>query len=127
MKVALDTNRYTDFMRGDAALAKVLEQADEIVLPFVVLGELRASFAHGAPKSGNEKMLEEFLQEKDVGVVYADDQTTRHYAAAYQQLRQLEKMIPTNDLWLAALVIEHGLALCSRDAHFDALPQIRRV
>ena len=127
MRVALDTNRYTDFMRGEAAVADVVEEAEEIVLPFVVLGELRGGFAHGTKKTANERRLDEFLLERDVVVVYADEPTTRHYAAVYQQLRGMGKMIPLNDLWIAALVIQHGLALCSRDGHFDHLPQIRRV
>lgn len=34
--------------------------------------------------------------------------------------------IPTNDMWLAALVLQHGLTLYARDAHFDHLPQLSR-
>jgi len=33
----------------------------------------------------------------------------------------------TNDMWIAALVLEHSLVLCARDAHFDALAQITRI
>jgi predicted nucleic acid-binding protein len=35
--------------------------------------------------------------------------------------------IPTHDIWIAALVVEHGLTLLSRDKHFDRLPQILRI
>lgn len=35
--------------------------------------------------------------------------------------------MPTNDMWLAALVLQHNLALHARDKHFDHLPQIVRV
>lgn len=45
MKVALDMNRYVDLCRGADETVKLLEEADSIVLPFVVLGELRAGFA----------------------------------------------------------------------------------
>lgn len=35
--------------------------------------------------------------------------------------------MPTNDMWIAALVLQHSLMLFDRDAHFDALPQPTRV
>jgi predicted nucleic acid-binding protein len=35
--------------------------------------------------------------------------------------------IPTNDLWIAALVLQHDLVLCTSDSHFDKLPQIARA
>jgi tRNA(fMet)-specific endonuclease VapC len=57
----------------------------------------------------------------------ADDQTTHHYAALYRQLRQTGTPIPTNDMWIAALVLQHSLVLCARDTHFDALPQLMRL
>jgi predicted nucleic acid-binding protein len=75
LRVALDTNRYTDLARG-------------------------------VPKV---------------------EQTTRHYATVYRQLRGQGTPIPTNDLWITALVLQHELVLCDRDAHFDNLPQITRI
>jgi len=33
----------------------------------------------------------------------------------------------TNDMWIAALVLQHSLTLYDRDRHFDALPQIARI
>ena len=35
--------------------------------------------------------------------------------------------VPTNDIWTAALVVQHDLLLYSRDAHFDRLPQLPRL
>jgi len=57
-------------------------------------------------------------------VVYATDATTHHYAALYRQLRQQGTPVPTNDLWIAALVTEHGARLCTRDAHFGHFAQL---
>ena len=47
MRVELDTNRYVDPCKGVAATVEALETAATIMLPFVVLGELRAGFAQG--------------------------------------------------------------------------------
>jgi tRNA(fMet)-specific endonuclease VapC len=105
----------------------VVEQAEAVFLPFVVVAELRAGFAVGKRGAENERILQRFILKPGVGVLLADDQTTHFYAAAYRQVRQQGSPIPTNDLWIAALVLQHGLVLCARDRHFDHLPQLTRV
>ena len=127
MRVALDTNRYTDLARGDSFIVSVVSTADEIWLPFVVLGELWAGFAVSSHEARNEAVLRRFLLKPGVGILYAGEQTTHHYANVYRQLRKQGTPIPTNDMWIAALVLEHSLVLCARDAHFDALAQISRI
>ena len=127
MRIALDTNRYVDFARGDQPLVELLEHAEEIFLPLIVLAELRAGFAVGTRGAHNEGGLRRFLLRSGVSILFPDEQTTHHYAAAFRQLRQQGTPIPTNDLWIAALVMQHQLVLCSRDAHFDHLPQILRT
>ena len=127
MRVALDTNRYVDLCKGIAATVALLEAADVVVMPFVVLAELRAGFAHGRRQVENERILRRFLMKEGVAVLFADDQTTHHYSSLYRQLRKQGTPIPSNDLWLAALVLQHNLALHARDKHFDHLPQLVRV
>lgn len=127
MRVALDTNRYVDLISGDEAVAQLLELADAVLVPYVVLAELRAGFAFGSQPADNEQLLRRFLMKDGVEVLFADDQTTHHYARVYAQLRRQGTPIPTNDLWIVALVLQHDAALCSRDAHFDRLPQLARV
>jgi tRNA(fMet)-specific endonuclease VapC len=124
LRVALDTHRYTDLCRGDAQVVTTLEAAESIYLPFVVLGELRAGFAVGQQGPQNERVLREFLIRPGVRVLWADDQTSHHYGAIYRQLRRQGTPIPTNDMWIAALVLQHDLFLLHRDRHFEQLPQI---
>jgi tRNA(fMet)-specific endonuclease VapC len=104
-----------------------VEEADAVILPFVVVAELRAGFVHGRRQADNERTLRRFLFKDGVRVLFADDQTTHHYAPVYRQLRQQGTPIPTNDIWLASLVLQHNLALHARDPHFDHLPPISRV
>jgi tRNA(fMet)-specific endonuclease VapC len=125
--LALDTNRYTDMTRGEPSVLQTVRLADEVWLPFIVLGELRTGFAAGIREASNEAALRRFLLKPGVGILYADDQTTHHYASIYRQLRKQGTPIPTNDMWIAALVLQHSLALFARDAHFDALPQLARA
>ena len=127
MRLALDTNRYVDPCRGNVSVVEALELADEVWVPFIVLGELRAGFAVGTEGPRNEAVLRRLLLKSRVGVLYADDQTTHHYAAIYRQLRKQGTPIPTNDMWIAALVLQHSLVLLARDSHFDVLPQLARV
>lgn len=127
MRLALDTNRYVDLCRGVAETAALVEEAEQVVLPFVVVGELRAGFAHGRRQVDNERVLRRFLLKGGVAVLFADDQTTHHYASVFRQLRKQGTPIPTNDMWLASLVLQHSLALHARNRHFDHLPQLVRV
>lgn len=127
MRLAIDTNRYIDLARGEASAMEAVEFAEEVWLPFVVVGELRAGFAAGTREASNEAMLRRFLFESCKGVLYADEQTTHHYANLNRQLRKQGTPIPANNIWIAALVLRHSLQLLSRDAHFDALAQIVRV
>ena len=59
--LALDTNRYADLCRGNAGAVEIVETADAIWLPFVVVGELRAGFAAGSQGPRNEAVLRRFL------------------------------------------------------------------
>jgi len=127
VRLALDTNRYTDLCRGDSFAIHTIEHADEVWLPVIVLGELRAGFAVGNQGARNEAVLRRFLLKSGVRVLFADEQTTHHYAAVYQQLRKQGTPIPTNDMWIASLVLQHSLVLFARDAHFDVLPQLPRA
>ena len=126
MRLALDTNRYTDLVQGDPNVAQTVESADEVWLPFIVLAELRAGFSLGSKGAQNEAALRRFLFKPSVAVLYADEQTTHHYASVFRQLRKQGTPIPTNDMWIAALVLQHSLTLCARDIHFETLPQIPR-
>ena len=127
MRIALDSNRYADFCRGEARAVETLRSADEIFLPLVVLGELRAGFANGTRRSENERILTRFLASSRVRVLLPDEQTTHFYADVYAGLRKAGRPIPTNDLWIAALVLQHDLVLFARDAHFDHVPRLAKL
>lgn len=127
MKIAIDTNRYRDFCENDAVAVDQIQIADHIFLPYVTLAELRAGFLCGSKAHENEQILTRFLNSPRTSILYPTDQTTRHYAQIFSQLRQQGSPIPTNDIWIAALVVENDLTLFSRDHHFDHLPQIPRI
>jgi tRNA(fMet)-specific endonuclease VapC len=127
VRLALDTNRYVDFARKVPEALDRVREADQIFVPFVVLAELRAGFLCGTRSAENERTLVQFLNSPRVLILQPDEDTTHHYARLFRQLRVQGTPIPTNDLWLAALVVQHNLHLFARDRHFDALPQLARV
>jgi tRNA(fMet)-specific endonuclease VapC len=127
MRLALDTNRYIDLCRDVDGVAETLEEAEAILLPFPVLAELRAGFAVGSHGPENERTLRRFLMQSGVSPLFADEQTTHQYASLFRQLRAQGTPIQTNDIWIAALVLQHGLALYARDRHFEHLPQLVMV
>jgi tRNA(fMet)-specific endonuclease VapC len=127
MRLALDTNAYADAARGEPRIVALMRAAHHLYLPFVVVAELRAGFAAGSLGRQNEAVLARLLSEPRVSVLYADDQTSHHYAQLFALLRRQGTPIPTNDLWIAALVIQHDVSLLTNDAHFSHLPQIARA
>ena len=125
MTVALDTNAYSDYLRGVALRVAVVRSAARIHLPLIVLGELRAGFGAGSREAENLATLGQFLASPRVTVLHPDEATTEHYARIFLQLRKKGAAIPTNDLWIAALAIQHDLDLCTSDAHFREVDGLR--
>ena len=127
MRLALDTNRYVDLCKGVEETVGLGARAESVWLPLIVVAELRAGFAFGRRSAENERTLRRFLAKSGVSVLLPDEQTTHHYASVFKQLRAQGTPIPTNDLWIATLVLQHNLTLHARDRHFDHLPQIVRA
>ena len=125
MSVVLDTNAYSDFMRGVPERVRVVRTVERIHVPLIVLGELRAGFAAGTREEENLETLRKFLASPRVSVLSPDETTTEHYARIFVQLRKKGTAIPTNDLWIAALAQQHDLGLCSSDAHFEHVEGLR--
>ena len=127
MRIALDTNRYSDLVYGDLNVVRTLKSSTAVFMPFAVVAELRAGFLAGSRAAQNEQLLTQFLNEPRVSLLLSDEQTTHHFAALSSQLRRQGTPLPVSDIWIAALVLQHNLILYTRDAHFDHLPQIPRI
>ncbi|MBM3811684.1 MAG: type II toxin-antitoxin system VapC family toxin [Acidimicrobiia bacterium] len=126
VRIALDTNRITDLFRGDEDLAELLGTMEEVWIPLIVLGELKAGFHGGSQARRNGALLVKLLGKPTVGVLLPGRETVEHYARLFVQLKRAGTPIPDNDLWIAALVLEHDLTLITRDHHFARIPQLLR-
>lgn len=119
MKILIDTNIYSDAMRGAKPAVDILQRATEILLCPVVLGELFAGFRKGAREAVNREQLWRFLASPRVRAVAMGQDTSEFYATVLDGLRQKGTPIPTNDIWIAASTMEHGARLATGDRHFQ--------
>jgi tRNA(fMet)-specific endonuclease VapC len=126
VRVALDTNRLTDLFQGDADLAQSLASCEEVWIPLIVLAEIKAGFYGGTQRGRNEALLQRLLAKPTVGVLLPARETAEHYARLFVQLKRAGTPVPDNDLWIAALALEHDLVLITRDQHFEQIPQLLR-
>jgi tRNA(fMet)-specific endonuclease VapC len=126
MRVALDTNRLTDLFQGDARLADHLGTSEEVCIPLSVLGEIKAGFYGGIEQRRNEILLNKLLTKSTVRVLLPTRETSEVYARLFVQLKRAGTPVPDNDLWIAALALEHDLILITRDRHFQRIPQLLR-
>jgi len=123
----IDTNIYTHALKGDPEVVTVLQQAHEIGLCPVSIGELLSGFKGGKKEQENRRELEEFLDSPRVRVYGIDEATSEFYAEILHNLRKKGKPIPTNDIWIASVAFQHGLALFSKDQHFKDIPGLLMV
>jgi predicted nucleic acid-binding protein len=123
--IAIDTNAYTAFKRGDAQIVAVLQHAPSIIVCVTVLGELLGGFAAGERESKNRSELAQFLNASRVKIVPSTPATADLYALIYAALRRRGQPIPTNDLWIAASCLEYGAMLLTYDAYFQSIDGLR--
>lgn len=121
----LDTNAVSALAVEDVSLIAVLGSAQRHHLPVIVLGEYEFGLAGSRHRRELEKWLEALAAESIVLTV--DRETARLYAEIASGLKRAGTPIPANDVWIASLALQHDLLIVSRDTHFDAVKQVRRV
>ena len=121
----VDTNALSAMADGDIELEPVLKIAKAVVLPVIALGEYR----YGIRQSRNRIKYETWLDELVLSckILEIDERTTLKYALIREELKRAGRPIPANDVWIAALAIQHELPILSRDGHFDSVSKIQRI
>ena len=121
----LDTNALSAFVGGDAGVGRVLRLQARVAIPVVVLGEFRYGVAQSPHRAAYEGWLDSNLENFELLPI--TEATASAYAALRVMLERSGRPIPANDAWIAALALQHGLPVLSRDGHFDAVRGIDRV
>ena len=121
----LDTNAVSAFFEDVPAACVAVGGTEVLAVPSIVLGEYRFGLSGSRLRAELEAKLGRL--ERLADVLSVDAETARHYAAIRRELKDAGTPIPGNDLWIAALVRQHGLPLLSNDAHFDHVKDLTRI
>jgi tRNA(fMet)-specific endonuclease VapC len=104
-------------------VVKKLQEAIEIYHPSVVLGELYYGAYNSKRQKDNLDKID--IYKNKIAILNQDENTAKFYGAIKTQLKQNGKPIPENDIWIAALAIQYGLTLVSRDKHFENIKELK--
>ena len=125
LAVILDTNAVSALFAGDSALAAVLASSPRHHLPVIVIGEYRFGLLRSRHRERLALLLAALIQESSVLIV--DQVTAGVYSQVREDLRTKGRPIPENDIWIAALALQHQQPVVSRDDHFDSVRSLVRL
>ena len=119
----LDTNTVILLLKNDRSISLRTADATNVFLSSVVLGELYFGALNSRRSVQNLKHLEDFS--RSFVVLPCDSNTAKIYGGIKASLKATGRPIPENDIWIAAIAIEHDLTLATRDAHFTFVPNLK--
>jgi predicted nucleic acid-binding protein len=126
-RYCLDTVAYSHFKRGEPRIVELLDRADWIGVPVIVIGELCAGFGQGSRMRKNLAELDEFLSMPVVEVLPVDRNVAGIFGEIVSDLRRRGRPIPVNDIWIAATCSSAGATLVTFDAHFQSIHRIGTI
>ena len=116
-RLSVDTNAVIAYREGIPTVCTLIEGADLLFLPVVVLGELLYGALNSAKPQKNEQVTHKFSAQSVL--IPIDDAIAIRYATLRLQLKKMGRPIPKNDIRIAATCLELGVPLLTRDGHFD--------
>jgi tRNA(fMet)-specific endonuclease VapC len=122
IELALDTNAAVDYIREVRRSPPQIDAAKRVVVPLTVIGELFFGASHSDQPDANRSIIESALERW--APILPDIETARIYgeirAATFHKTGNLGPS-RVNDLWIAALCIQHRLPLLTNDGGFDRI------
>jgi predicted nucleic acid-binding protein len=123
--VIYDTNAVSDFLDGIPAVTDKVATSEFHGLPVIVMGEYLYGLESSREKSVRKPRFVAFTRTCRLLSVTPD--TAARYADIRHRLRTAGTPIPENDIWIAALALEHGQQVLSNDRHFDLVEDPVRI
>ncbi len=124
-KILIDTNAYSNYLRGDAKVLEVLSQSSVVYLSVIVMGELLTGFKCGTKNEANVNYLKRFAAKSTVNIFPVSEETAEIFSEVMFDLKKHGTPIPINDVWIAAQAIETGSVLITFDRHFEKIKHLR--
>jgi tRNA(fMet)-specific endonuclease VapC len=115
----LDTNIVIALFANEAGITDQLATMDEVFIPSIVIGELFYGAMKSSRAAENLRRVDHFVSISSV--LGCDAQTGLRYAQIKNEARARGRPLPENDLWIAAIALQHDLPLVTRDMHFDGI------
>ena len=119
----IDTNIAIALFAGDEVVKENVRNAEFIAVSPTIIGELW----FGAQKS---QQVIQNLRKIDILANNSkffryDFETAQFYGIIKERLERKGTLIPDNDIWIAAIALQHNLTLVTRDAHFDEIESLQ--
>lgn len=114
-----DTNIVIALFKNDEKVISKLKKANQICIPSIVLGELYYGANNSIKKEENLMKINTLANV--VNVLHCDRETASYYGAIKHNLKKAGTPIPENDIWIAAIAMQNGMTLVSRDRHFESI------
>ncbi len=120
-----DTNAVSDFLDGIPAAIDKVQSATFHGLPVIVMGEYLYGLKSSRERAVREPRFVDFT--RTCRLLSVTPTTAIHYANIRHRLRLAGTPIPENDIWIAALALEHQQQVLSNDRHFDLVEGLVRI
>jgi tRNA(fMet)-specific endonuclease VapC len=124
-KTVIDTNAYSQLMRGDEEVERALGEAGKVYLPIFVIAELLSGFKNGNREEENRTVLKKFEEVETVERFFPTHETIEIFSDIFFHLKKAGTPIPVHDIWIAAIAVETGSEVVTYDRHFLNIPQVR--
>lgn len=124
--IVLDTNAIISLFDGNRYIADLLGEEQSVIVPSIVCGEFEAG-VQGTSRRERESLaaFNRLLRLSHFSVAVISRRTSRIYASLYASLKKAGTPIPTNDIWIAAVAIEHEGVILTNDRHLLSVERLR--
>lgn len=122
-KFLLDTNIISAWFSGEQSIADKIDHASSVYIPITVIGELYYGAMHSMQKQKNINDIEKLTNQYKI--LLADKRTAKEYGKIKAMLRRKGRPLPENDIWIAAIAVQHKITLITRDSHFNEIENLK--
>ena len=115
----LDTNAVIALQKNDPQFLSYAKGDFEVLIPAIVIGELYYGAYNSVHVNRNIQAIQDVVE--DSVILDCDLGTAENFGKIRHQLKVQGRPIPENDIWIAAIAMQHDLIVVTRDVHFQEI------